>query len=40
MPFLTLVVVWIAAYLVVRMRDQRKLRREIDELNDIERQQG
>ena len=38
MPFITLVVVWIAAYFVIRMREQRKLRREIDELNDIERE--
>ena len=37
MPFMTLVVVWIAAYFVIRMREQRELQREIDELNDIER---
>jgi len=37
MPFLTLTVVWMAAYLVIRMREQRKLQREIDELNEIER---
>ena len=37
MPFLTLVVVWIASYFVIRMREQRELQREIDELNEIER---
>ena len=37
MPFLTLVVVWIVGYFVMRMREQRDLRREIAELNDIER---
>jgi hypothetical protein len=36
-PFLTLVVTWIAAVFAVRMRQQRELQREIDELNDIER---
>jgi hypothetical protein len=38
MPFMTLVVIWIAAYFVIRMREQRELQREIDELNDIERE--
>ncbi len=33
-----LVVIWIAAYFVIRMREQRELQREIDELNDIERE--
>jgi hypothetical protein len=37
-PFMTLVVVWIAAYFVIRMREQRELQREIDLLNDIERE--
>jgi hypothetical protein len=37
MPFLTLVAVWVPAYFVMRMRQQRELQREIDELNDIER---
>ena len=36
-PFLTLVVMWIAAVFVLRMRQQRELQREIDELNEIER---
>jgi hypothetical protein len=36
-PFLTLVAVWIVGIFVMRMREQRKLQREIDELNDIER---
>ena len=35
-PFMTLVVVWIFAYFVIRMREQRGLQREIDELNKIE----
>ena len=39
MPFLTLVAVWIAAYFfIVRVREQRDLQREVDELNEIERQ--
>jgi hypothetical protein len=38
MPFMTVIVVWIAAYFVIRARDQRQLQREIDELNDIERE--
>jgi uncharacterized membrane protein len=39
MPFLVLVAVWIAGYfLVVRVRQQREFQREIDELNDIEKQ--
>ncbi|MGI8744197.1 MAG: hypothetical protein ACR2NN_16810 [Bryobacteraceae bacterium] len=38
MPFIMLVVVWIAAYFVIRVRKQRELQREIDELNDIERE--
>jgi hypothetical protein len=36
-PFLTLLVIWIAAVFVIRMRQQRELQREIDELNEIER---
>jgi len=35
-PFMVLVVIWIAVYFVIRMREQRELQREIDELNDIE----
>jgi hypothetical protein len=38
LPFLTLVVVWIVGYFVVRLREQRELQREIDELDDIERE--
>jgi hypothetical protein len=38
MPLMTLIVVWIAAYFVIRMREQRGLQREIDRLNDIERE--
>ena len=37
MPFLALVVIWIAAYFGIRMRGQRELQREIDDLNEIER---
>lgn len=37
-PFLVLVVIWIAAYFVIRMRELRELQREIDELNDIEKE--
>lgn len=36
-PFLTLVVLWLASLFVIRMRQQRELQREIDELNEIER---
>lgn len=35
-PFLTLVIAWIAAYLLIRARQQRELRRELDELSEIE----
>ena len=41
LPFLTLVVVWVVGYLfVVRVREQRELRRQIDELDSIERENG
>jgi hypothetical protein len=35
-PFSTVFAIWIVAVLVLRSRGQRELRREIDELNDIE----
>ncbi|MBI1897590.1 MAG: hypothetical protein HYS04_13855 [Acidobacteria bacterium] len=35
LPFLALVVVWIFGYFVMRLREQRELKREIDELNDL-----
>jgi Flp pilus assembly protein TadB len=38
MPLITLVVVWIAAYFWMRVRQQREIQREIDELNDIARE--
>ena len=38
LPFLTLIVVWIGAVFVIRMRERRALQREIDELNDLERE--
>ena len=37
-PFLALVVVWIFGYFVMRMREQRELKREIDELNNLEKE--
>jgi FtsH-binding integral membrane protein len=36
LPFLVLMVVWIASWFVIRFREQRGLQREIDELKDIE----
>lgn len=39
-PLMTLMVAWIAAYLVIRVRQQRKLQREINELNNVERENG
>ena len=36
-PFLTLMAVWLAAVVVIRMRQQRELQREIDDLDEIER---
>ena len=38
LPFLMLIFVWIVGYFIVRLRDQRELQREVDELNDIERE--
>ena len=35
LPFLTLVAAWIVGWFVLRLREQRQLQREIDELNDI-----
>ena len=40
LPFLALVVVWILGYFVMRAREQRELRREIDALNDLEEDNG
>lgn len=40
LPFLIAIVVWIFAYFTIRVREQRDLQREIDELNDIERENG
>jgi hypothetical protein len=36
-PFLVLVVVWIFGYFVIRLREQRDLKRELDELSAVER---
>ena len=38
LPFLALVAAWIVGYFVVRLREQRELQREIDELNQIGRE--
>jgi hypothetical protein len=35
LPFLVLVVVWIVSYFVIRMREQRELQRELEELDDL-----
>jgi len=34
-PFLLLLVVWIFGYFSIRLREQRQLEREMDELNDL-----
>jgi hypothetical protein len=36
-PFLAMVFIWIVSVFVIRIRDRRRLQREIDELSDIER---
>jgi hypothetical protein len=36
LPFLILIVVWIVAYFIIRLREQRALQHELDELNEIE----
>ena len=36
LPFLILVIAWILGYFAMRAREQRELKREIDELTDIE----
>jgi MFS family permease len=36
LPFLIVLVVWIVSWFVIRLREQRELQREIDELKDIE----
>jgi len=38
MPFMTLVVIWIGAYFVIRVRQERELQRAVDELSDVERE--
>ena len=40
LPFLALLVIWVVAYFVMRAREQRELTREIDELSDLERDDG
>jgi FtsH-binding integral membrane protein len=39
-PFLTMLAVWIVGVFLIRMRDQRELRCEIDDLNRIENSNG
>ena len=36
-PFTTLAVIWLVAVFVLRSRDQRELKKEVDQLNQIER---
>jgi hypothetical protein len=38
LPFLISIVAWIVCCFMVRLREQRELQREIDELNDIEKE--
>ena len=38
LPFFVLLVIWIAAFIVLRKRDRRKLQQEIDELQAFERE--
>jgi hypothetical protein len=38
LPFLVAVVVWIVAYFLIRLREQRDLQRELEELNGMERE--
>lgn len=38
LPFLFAIVVWMVAYFIIRLREQRELQQEIDELNDIEKE--
>jgi hypothetical protein len=37
-PFLTLLSIWFVGFFAIRMRQQRALQREIDELDDIDRE--
>ncbi len=39
-PFLTMLAIWIVGVFVIRMRDQRELQREMDELKHIENSNG
>ncbi len=36
LPFLILVIVWIVTYFIIRVQEQRALKRELDELNELE----
>lgn len=40
LPFLILMVVWIVSWFVIRLREQRGLQRQIDELKEIEIENG
>jgi Flp pilus assembly protein TadB len=37
LPFTTLAVIWLVAVFVIRSRNQRELKQELDQLNQIER---
>ena len=39
-PFLALLVVWIVSVIIIRIKDQRELQREMNELDRIERANG
>lgn len=38
LPFLTLVIAWIVGYFIVRVQERRRLRKDFDELNGLERE--
>jgi hypothetical protein len=38
LPFLIAIAVWIFAYFIIRLREQRELQRGIDDLNDMEKE--
>jgi hypothetical protein len=40
MPFIAVVIIWVAVFFVVRMREQRRLQREADELDYMENENG
>jgi hypothetical protein len=38
LPFLAIVAIWIVSYFIIRLRELRDLQREIDELDDLEKE--